>query len=456
MISLIVQSQDIKYYRYDTDFLSKEFHQNRRETLRKMMPENSLTILFSSPVRNRANDVDFQYHQNPNFYYLSGLTEPNAMLFIFKDSLTIGGVHSNECLFLQNRDYKKESWAGRRLGARGAREMFGIAAFVNEAFDTMAIPYSNFSQIFFAPFPKGNTDEKSEPADLYDLIEHLKKKCSYTAEKADHQMLSKWMTLMREIKQPEELGLMRKAITMTCDGQIEMMKFLEPGKTEYQVQAVAEYVFRLNGSEYNGYPSICGGAENSCILHYTTNRKKLETNEVLLLDLGAEYHGYTADVTRTLPVSGKFTEAQKAIYQIVYDAQEAAFKECKPGNEFKAPHNAAVQVIKQGLHQLEIIKDQKEYRRYFTHGTSHYLGLDVHDVGSRELLKPGNIITVEPGIYIPEGSPCDPKWWKIGIRIEDDILITSTGHENLSVKAPRTIEKIEEMMKMKSLFNSLK
>ena len=164
LISLIVQSQDIKYYRYDTDFLSKEFHQNRRETLRKMMPENSLTILFSSPIRNRANDVDFQYHQNPNFYYLSGLTEPNAMLFIFKDSLNIGGVHSNECLFLQNRDYRKESWTGRRLGATGAKEMIGIAAaFINEAFDTLAIPFNNFSQIFFAPFPKGNTDEKSGP-----------------------------------------------------------------------------------------------------------------------------------------------------------------------------------------------------------------------------------------------------------------------------------------------------
>jgi Xaa-Pro aminopeptidase len=169
--------------------------------------------------------------------------------------------------------------------------------------------------------------------------------------------------------------------------------------------------------------------------------------------MGAEYHGYSADVTRTLPVSGKFSPAQRAIYEIVYAAQEAAFRECKPGSEFQAPHKAAATVIRQGLMELGIIKNEKEYRRYFNHGTSHYLGLDVHDAGTHEALKPGNVITVEPGIYIPEGSPCDPKWWNIGVRIEDDVLITETGFENLSAKAPRTVAQIEEMMKQKSIFS---
>jgi Xaa-Pro aminopeptidase len=221
--------------------------------------------------------------------------------------------------------------------------------------------------------------------------------------------------------------------------------------TEYQAQAIGEYVFKKNGSEYVGYPSICGGGENSCILHYESNRKKLDVNDLLLLDMGAEYHGYSADVTRTLPVSGKFSEEQKKIYQIVLDAQEAGFKQCTPGNEFKSPNRAALEIIKQGLLALEIIKDKNDYMKYFMHGTSHYLGLDVHDAGTHGELKAGNIITVEPGIYIPEGSPCDPKWWNIGIRIEDDVLITETGFENLSARVPRTIEKVEEMMKEKSV-----
>jgi Xaa-Pro aminopeptidase len=229
------------------------------------------------------------------------------------------------------------------------------------------------------------------------------------------------------------------------------MRALKPGMHEYDAQAIGEYVFKRNGAEYVGYPSICGGGENSCILHYESNRRPLAGGDVQLNDMAAEYHGYSADVTRTIPVNGKYSEAQKAIYELVYKAQEVGFAACKPGNDFKAPDKAAKEIIQKGLVDLGIIKDEKDFSTYFMHGTSHYLGLDTHDAGSYGSLKAGNIITVEPGVYIPEGSPCDPKWWNIGVRIEDDILITEKGYENLSASSPRTVEAVEAMMKEKPL-----
>ncbi len=454
-IAFVAKSQQFQYYRYDTDLLTKEFHKSRRDSLRKQLPDSSGAILFSAPERNRSNDDDYQYHQDPNFYYLTGLTEANAVLLIFKNTQSIGGVTANEFLFLQDRNPLRESWTGRRLGTEGAKQLLDFeAAFTDDAFDSLKIPFENLSKLFYLPLPKGVADDKNESADLYDLIEQFKKKCSYPLKNGDSYFLGKCLAAMREMKQAEELVLMKKVVSLSCEAHIEMMKALEPGMTEFQAQAIGEYVFKKNGSEYVGYPSICGGGENSCILHYENNRRKLDSKDVLLLDMGAEYHGYSADITRTLPVSGKFSPEQKSIYQLVFTAQEAGFNECKPGNEFQAPHKAATAVIKQGLLDLGIIKDAKDFRKYFTHSTSHYLGLDVHDAGTHQLLQPGSIITVEPGIYIPEGSPCDPKWWNIGVRIEDDILITDTDYENLSAKAPRTVEQIEEMMKQKSIFNT--
>jgi Xaa-Pro aminopeptidase len=257
---------------------------------------------------------------------------------------------------------------------------------------------------------------------------------------------------LREIKQPEEITLMRKVCEMSCKGHNEIMRALEPGMHEYDVQAIGEYVFSRNGAETVGYPSICGGGENSCILHYESNRRPLKSGDIQLNDMGAEYHGYSADVTRTLPVNGKFSPEQKTIYELVLKAQQAGIAACKPGNDFRAAHNTAVEIIKAGLKELGIIKAERDYNRYFMHGTSHYLGLDVHDVGTFGKLKAGVILTVEPGIYIAEGSPCDPKWWNIGVRIEDNILITEAGNENLSASSPKTVEAVEAMMKEKPIY----
>ena len=440
--------------RYDEDLLSKDFHKGRREALRALMPESSVAVFFASPVRNRANDVDFEYHQDPDFYYLTGLNEPDAVLIIFKDTRKEADGN-NEMIFVQPRDPKNEVWTGRRMGVDGVERQLGIQpALVNEEFFKSGIDFSKFNKVYNSRIYNDIRDDAAEKSDLYDIVQTFQKNTERASP--DVAGLNLMMATLRENKLPEELVLLRKAITMTCQAEIELMKALEPGMTEYQSEAIIEFFFKVNGAEDVGFPSILGSGENSCILHYVTNRKHLDNPELLVSDIGAEYHGYTADVTRTIPVKGVFSPEQRAIYQIVYDAQEAGIKQCLKGKPFQAPHRAAVEVVQNRLMELGIIKEAAEYRKYFMHGTSHYLGLDVHDAGLYDLLKVNNVITVEPGIYIAEGSPCDPKWWNIGVRIEDDVLITDGAPEVLSALAPRKVEEIEALMKEEGLFNKIK
>jgi Xaa-Pro aminopeptidase len=443
---------------YDTDLLTKEFHKGRRDEIRKGLPDSACAVFFSNPERARANDTKFMYHQDPNFYYLTGLNEPNSLLIIFKEPQTFyDTITTNELIFVQNRNPLQESWTGKLMGKEGVQTQLGFKhALINSQFADFKIDFQKFYKVYHLELPDDAHDDKNNKGDLASLISHFEKKTDYRPRNLDGFNLYGLMANLREIKQPEELVLMRKAIDMTCLAHAEVMRALQPGMKEYQAQAVVEYMFRNEGSEYVGYPSIVGGGENSCILHYETNRKMLEGGNMLVIDAGAEYHGYTADVTRTLPVDGSFSPEEKAIYYAVFEAQEAGIKASKAGAEFRAPHKAAVSVIQKRLMELGIIKTPNDFMNYFFHGTSHYLGLDVHDAGNYGKLTPGNIITVEPGIYIPAGSPCDPKWWNIGIRIEDDILITAGEPENLSGKLPKTVEEIEALMKEESLFNKIK
>jgi Xaa-Pro aminopeptidase len=443
---------------YDTDLLTKEFHQGRREAVRKGLPDSSCAVFFSNPERIRANDTKFIYHQDPNFYYLTGLNEPNSLLIIFKEPQTFcDTIVTTELIFVQNRNPLQESWTGKRLGIEGVVKQLGFKqALLNDEFADFKIDFEKFYKVYHLELFDDAHDDKNNKGDLSSLIRHFKEKTTYSRKNLDAFNLYALMASLREIKLPEELVLMRKAIDMTCSAHAEVMKALVPDMKEYQAQAVVEYMFRNEGSEYVGYPSIVGGGENSCILHYETNRKMLTGSDLLVIDAGAEYHGYTADVTRTLPVDGSFSPEEKAIYYIVLEAQEAGIKASKVGVEFRAPHKAAVSVIQKRLKELGIIKESNDFMNYFFHGTSHYLGLDVHDAGNYGRLAVGNIITVEPGIYIPAGSPCDPKWWNIGIRIEDDILITEGEPENLSGKLPKKVEEIEALMKEESFFNRAK
>jgi Xaa-Pro aminopeptidase len=437
---------------YEDELLPASFHKERRNELRKLMPQNSMAVFFTNPVKTRSNDVMFRFHQDPNFYYLTGLREPNAILIVFSEPRKINGEYTNEILFIQKNDAEKEVWDGTRINLEKARENLGVqTTLYTTDFISTPLPFKQLSLISYSIPNENLKDDPYAKDDLYNLKRQWDAKLFDADEKTiQRNEYTKWMSRLREIKTEEEIHFIKRAIEITCLAQQELMRNLSPGLTEYQTEALVEFIFKMYGAEAPGFPSIQGSGENSCILHYQTNRKRLFGDNLLVSDIGAEYRGYTADVTRTLPVNGKFSPEQTIIYQLVLDAQNAGINAAKAGNNFWDPNIAATTVLSQGLKDLGIIKSPIELKRYFMHGTSHYLGLDVHDAGTYGTLQPNTIITVEPGLYIPEGSPCDSKWWNIGIRIEDDILITEKGPVNLSACVPRTIPEIEATMQTKS------
>ena len=438
---------------YDQDLLTPEFHAERRKQLRALMSENSVAIFLANPVRNRSNDINFEYHQDPNFYYFTGLNEPHALIMVFKSPVTIDGEEVEEIIFMQERDPDTEVWDGKRYGTKGAEFLLKLdMAKENKEFHQLALDLKQFDQIYVAPLFDDIRDESVDNGDLYSLKSKLESRLNKVDSKVKPGTLELFCAELREKKTPEELKLMTIAIEITCKAQMELMRAINPEMKEYQAEALVEYIFKHNGAEYPGFPSILGSGENSCILHYTTSRKPMMKNDLLVCDIGAEYHGYTADVTRTLPANGKYSYEQATIYNIVLEAQQAGIDVSKAGNKFWDPNIAATTVLSQRMKELGIIRSAAELRRYFMHGTSHYLGLDVHDVGRYGDLEEGQVITVEPGIYIPEGSPCDKKWWNIGVRIEDDILITSGDPINISSCAPRSIKEIEALMQEESRF----
>ncbi len=449
------------------DYLSKEFHKDRREQLRKKLPQNSVAVVFANPVRNRSNDIDFVYHQDPNFYYLTGYKEPHALLMIFKENQTINNKTLNEVIFVRERNEFSEMWNGKRLGVTGVQDDLGFRiAYKGREFNSLNIDFSKFDKIFFEQF-KNDVRDTDNKADLYDLIKTFKQKVSNsfrsikekTSDKIynesitiiDTKSLSGFMASLREVKTKDELVLLKKAIEISAIGQLEMMKAMHPHMSETEAQGVHEFVYKKYGAEYEGYPSIVGAGGNGCILHYIENNKThIEDGELVLMDLGAEYHGYTADVTRTIPANGTFTTEQKLLYDIVYEAQEEGINAYKIGSSMSKPNKIARRIINEGLANLGIIKAKDSNHSYFPHGTSHHIGLDVHDPGNYKKFKENMVVTMEPGIYIPYGSNCDEKWWGIGIRIEDDILITKNGPVNLSALAPRKSDEIEAAMKLTS------
>ena len=521
-VSLNTNSQTIN------NSLSKEFHASRRAILRSKMPKNAVAVIFSNPIRNRANDVDYIFHQDPNFYYLTGYKEPNAVLVIFSENQTNKkGEIYNEILYVQKRDVQAEMWNGKRLGIEGAKSKLGFTQVFNAIdFTTNKIDFKSFKTIFTKKFKDDYRNSERNGAEVYDLVASFKEQSGYNpklflskAKKYVYEMikatpiensanvaqvigrieerfsdikkdkllmqykktanaslkkelkqkvvlqleaktpldvnfLSTELAAMREVKTAEELKLLTKAIRISAVGQVEVMKAMHPKMSEREVQGIHEFVYKKYGAAYEGYPSIVGGGNNGCILHYIENNKKTIGNELILMDLGAEYGGYSADVTRTIPANGKFTTAQKAIYTIVLKAQNAGIAASTTQNSFTDPGNVSRKVINEGLLALGIIKTIDEKHPYFPHGTSHYLGLDVHDPGTYGAFKENTVITVEPGIYIPEGSKCNKKWWGIAVRIEDDILITKNGPINLSKEAPRTVEAIEKMMTKKSVLDN--
>jgi Xaa-Pro aminopeptidase len=446
-----------------TDYLTKDFHAGRRAALREIMPDNSVMVVFAYPTRTFSNDVDYFYHQNPDLYYFSGYKEPHSVLFIFKNPQTdAAGNFYTDLLFVQKRNPQAEQWTGKRLGVEGAKEMLGLKMVFNgEDFSSFPIDFSKFDKIIFDRFPDDVPQSQRNTADLFHLIEQFKQKAAIPGDvshnpRFDTRLYRELTGRLREIKTTEEMSLIRKAVEISCQGQNEVMKALRPDMSELEIQGLHEYVHKKYGAEEVGYGSIVGAGDDGCILHYEENTRTKVGNAMVLMDVGAEYHGYTADVTRTVPADGKFSEDEKAIYQLVYDAQEAAFRILKDGAKWSDAGNAAKEVIANGLLKLGIINDKKEVSKYYPHGLSHHIGLDVHDRGYSGTLKKGMVITIEPGIYIPPGSNCDKKWWGMAVRIEDDVLIREKDYELLSSFAPRSVEAVEKMAAQKSVLDNFK
>ncbi|MEX2595967.1 MAG: aminopeptidase P family protein [Salibacteraceae bacterium] len=422
-----------------------------RERLRDTLPDSSFVALFSAPVKTRSNDINFPYHQDSDFYYFTGIEKENAMLLLFKNPMQIDGKWYREMLFIEDKDKQKEMWNGRMIEQEDATEISGIGAvFSNKTFKTLGIDWDAISSVFANKHLFIERDDVSHPGDLMSMVKHFYAKTERSNLSVKTSEAEDLFAVIRQNKQAEELKMMQHAIDITCEAHNNVMKFLRPGMTEYQLEAMIEFTFRSNGAQGNAFPSIVASGENGGIMHYTANDALLIPGDMVVMDIGAQYEGYAADVTRTVPVSGKFSEEQAQVYQLVLDAQTVAIRYARKGYKFWTPHEEAYRTIGKGLIKLGIIKEWSEIADYFIHGTSHYLGLDVHDPGIYSSLQPGEVITVEPGIYIPQNSPCDSKWWGIFVRIEDDVLITDGPAKVLSDKSPKTITDIELMMQYPS------
>ncbi len=412
---------------------------SRRDTIKKELGAGTIGVFFTNPTRNRNNDVDFDFRADSNFLYLTGFNEPDAALILSPDGFQVDGKTVTEVLFLNEPDQMSLTWLGYRMGPYYAERLLGME---------MALPNKRFAEIFkLASSGKKLTTGRmpAGPVDTLAVMIDAMNKSKEEQKLEAGPRISRKLSDMRGIKSAYEIEMLRKVCDISARAHVAAMKAIKPNMREYEIAALVKYQFAKEGCEYEGYPPICGSGPNSTILHYEANRRLMKDGEIYCMDSAGEYHGYSADVTRTFPVNGKFTPEQKEIYQIVYDAQEAGIAMCKPGSTFRDIEAKVRSVLSAGLLKLGIIKNANELGRYYMHGFGHGIGLDVHDPAPATLVA-GAALTVEPGIYIKANSPCDPKYWNIGVRIEDDILVTENGPENMSKAAPRTIAEVEKTM----------
>jgi Xaa-Pro aminopeptidase len=429
----------------------KEFARRRKQLMR-MMGGDAIAIIPTSPVRPRNRDVEYPFRPDSDFLYLTGFPEPEAVAV-----LVPGRRHGEYLLFCRDRDPHMEIWHGRRAGPDGAVERFGAddAFPIADIDDILPGLLEGRDRVFYTVGAVPEFDKR-----LFEWVNRIR-----SGSRAGHRAPEEFVSLehllhdMRLYKSRAEVKAMRHAANVAAEAHQYAMEVCEPGLMEYQIESVFLQTFKEAGGE-PAYPSIVGGGANGCILHYTENSEELKDGDLLLIDAGMENEGYASDITRTFPVNGKFSQAQRAIYELVLEAQYAAIEAVVPGNHWNDPHEAAVKVLTRGLVKLgllkgrvpRLIKDQA-YRQFYMHRTGHWLGMDVHDVGDYKVgeewrvLEPGMVLTVEPGLYIPARSKgVTRKWWNIGVRIEDDVLVTRSGHDVLSKAAPKDVEEIEAIM----------
>ncbi|WNZ25964.1 M24 family metallopeptidase [Leptolyngbya sp. NK1-12] len=434
--------------------MQTEYAQRREQLMAKL--GKGTAIFRSAPMAVMHNDVEYNFRQDSDFFYLTGFNEPEAVAVL--------APHHEEhkfVLFVQPKDLEKETWTGYRVGVEAAKERFGADEVypINELDEKLPQYLEKADRIYY----RLGRDRAFNDT----VLRHWQKLLATYPKKGYGPIAledpAPVLHPMRQIKSAAELELMQTAAQIAVDAHNHARQFARPGQYEYEVQAEMEHIFRKRGAMGPAYPSIVASGANACVLHYTENTRQMQAGDLLLIDAGCAYDYYNSDITRTFPISGKFTPEQKAIYEIVLTAQLQAIAQVQPGNPYQQIHDTAVRVIVEGLMDLgllqgdieEIIKEEK-YKPFYMHRTGHWLGLDVHDVGvyqhgeTPHNLAPGQVLTVEPGIYISpyikpvEGQPeVDPKWHGIGIRIEDDVLVTPDGCEILTAGVPKAIDELE-------------
>lgn len=428
----------------------------RRKRLMQMMGKNSVAILPAAPVRMRNRDAEHVYRQDSDFHYLTGFPEPEAVAVLIPKR-----AHGEYILFCRERDPEMETWHGRRAGLEGAIETYGAddSFPITDIDDILPGLLENCERVFYAMGCNPQFDKQ-----VNGWVNQLRDKARAGVHTpGEFVALDHLLHDMRLYKSRAEISAMRKAAKISAKAHIRAMQLCKPGMMEYEIEAEFQHHFKQNGC-FAAYTPIVGGGENGCILHYTENDAELVDGDLLLIDAGAENNLYAADITRTFPINGRFSNEQKALYNIVLDAQLAAIEKVKPGNHWNDPHEAAVKVLTKGLIKLGLLKGnlrtlikEDAYRTFYMHRTGHWLGMDVHDVGDYKVgdawreLEPGMVLTVEPGLYVAPGAKVGnrtvaKKWQGIGIRIEDDVLVTKDGCEVLSKDAPKSIEEIESLM----------
>ncbi|HEY4369282.1 MAG TPA: Xaa-Pro aminopeptidase [Steroidobacteraceae bacterium] len=428
-----------------------EFARRRRQLL-KMMGKGSIAILPAVPEKSRNSDVSYHYRPDSDFFYLSGFPEPEAVAVLIP-----GRVHAEYVLFVRDRDPARETWDGRRAGPEGATRDYGAddAFPIGDIDDILPGLMENCSRVYYTMGLHQEFDQR-----VIGWVNELKAQ-SRTGSLPPQEFvaLDHFLHDMRLFKSRPELDAMRQSARIAVAAHERAMRFTRPGRMEYEVMAELLHEFGRNRADISYHPIVGGGA-NSCILHYHENSAELNDGELLLIDAGCEYDLYASDITRTFPVGGRFSPEQRAIYEVVLEAQYAAIEKTRPGNHWNEPHDAAVKAITQGLVKLGILKGKVPalikdgaYRRFFMHRTGHWLGMDVHDVGDYKVaehwrvLEPGMVLTVEPGIYIPAGTKGVAKrWWNIGVRIEDDVAVTRDGNEVLTGALVKDADAIEKLM----------
>jgi len=425
----------------------------RRRALMEIMGSNSIAILPSAKEVVRSRDTNFPFRQDSDFHYLSGFPEPDAVLV-----LVPGREHGEYVLFCREKDPVRETWDGRREGQAGAKKNYGCNdAFPIDDIDDILPGLMEGRDRIYYEFGNHPDFDNQIMGWINSLRAQVKNGAHPPGELID---LSHILHDMRLIKSPKEIEIMSRSAEISAFAHIEAMKACKPGKSEMQIEATLKYHFADHGAQYEAYHSIVAGGENACILHYVENNMPLNDGELLLIDAGCEFEGYAADISRTFPINGKFSDEQKHAYEWVLKANKEAIDQAVPGNPWTAPHDTAVRILTQGLVDMGILKgnldqliEEEAYKPYYMHKTGHWLGLDVHDVGDYiedgepRLLAEGMVLTVEPGLYFsPKTKGLDKKWWGIGIRIEDDVLIAKKGNQVLTSAVPKEIDQIEAIM----------